>query len=279
MEWKVYTDSFEFSERLEPLLYENEEKYSLFLGILSQIGGGRYDNYYLALLEEQGEISVACLMTPPHPLQIIIFKEDEGLENTIAQQLKREDFEIQGVIGDKPVAEKFAEAWLAETGATAELQMDEGLYRIESPVRGLEKSPGSWRIANKMDAELLEKWYLLFGEETGVGTPSAKEASVKIAQFLDDKEIYVWEVDGEVIACMKKSRPSKHGITVSFVYTPKEHRRKGYARTMVAEVTEELLLEFDFVLLYTDLKNPTSNKIYSEIGYEQIANPVHLKFG
>ena len=278
MEWRMYTDSFGFSERLEPLLYENEEKYSLFLGILSQIGSGRYEDYYLALAEMEGKIVAACLMTPPHPLQIIIFKENSGLENAIAQQLKKEKLKIPGVIGDKEIAEKFAEAWAAETGATVELQMDEGLYRIDSPVRGLEKSPGSWRVANKQDAELLEKWYLLFSEETGIGTPGYEEASMKIEQFLDGKEIYVWEVDGQVVACMKKSRPSKHGITVSFVYTPEEHRRKGYARTMVAEVTEELLLEFDFVLLYTDLKNPTSNKIYSEIGYEQIANPAHLKF-
>lgn len=77
---------------------------------------------------------------------------------------------------------------------------------------------------------------------------------------------------------MKKSRPSKHGITISFVFTPEKHRRQGYAKTLVAEVTEELLTEFDFAMLYTDLENSTSNKIYSEIGYEKIGNPVHLKF-
>ncbi|HSJ38908.1 MAG TPA: GNAT family N-acetyltransferase [Planococcus sp. (in: firmicutes)] len=278
MEWKVYDNPVAFSEKIEPLLYKNEDKYSLFLGILGQINNGRYEEYYLALAEEGKEILAACLMTPPHPLQVIFFKEIFGLETDLARHLKKELQEIPGVIGDKKVAEQFAEAWTAETGTAVELHMDEGLYRIDALAPGLEKSRGSWRVANKRDAELLEEWYLLFEKETGIGASSHKEASMKIEQFLDDKEVYVWEVEGETVSCMKKARPSKHGITVSFVFTPEKYRRKGYARTMVAEVTEELLLEYDFVMLYTDLKNPTSNKMYSKIGYEKIANPVHLKF-
>ena len=278
MEWKVYTDATAFSEKVESLLYKNEDKYSLFLGILGQIRNGRYDEYYLSLAEEGKEIFAACLMTPPHPLQIIFFEEISGQEAELARQLKKDGQEIPGVIGDKESAERFAEAWSAETGASVQLHMDEGLYRIDALAPGLEKSRGTWRVANKRDAELLEEWYLLFERETGIGASSHGEASMKIEQFLEDKEVYVWEVAGETVSCMKKARPSKHGITVSFVFTPKKYRGRGYARTMVAEVTEELLLEYDFVMLYTDLKNPTSNKIYTEIGYEKIANPVHLRF-
>ncbi|TAA71888.1 GNAT family N-acetyltransferase [Planococcus salinarum] len=278
MEWKIYDDPVAFSEKVESLLYKNEDIFSLFLGILGQINNGRYEEYYLALAEEGKEVLAACLMTPPHPLQLIIFKEIPGLEANLARHLKRDSQELPGVIGDKETAGRFAEAWSAETGAAVELHMDEGLYRIDALAPGLEKSRGSWRVANKRDAELLEEWYLLFEKETGIGSSSHKEASMKIGQFLEDKEVYVWEVEGETVACMKKARPSKHGITVSFVFTPEKYRRKGYARTLVAEVTEELLLEYYFVMLYTDLKNPTANKMYNEIGYEKIANPVHLKF-
>lgn len=278
MEWTAYADPAAFSGRVEALLNENEDRNSLFLGILSQIRGGRYKEYFLAVAEQGGEVLAAALMTPPHPLQLIEFREHPELENGLVKLVKEDISELPGVIGDKETASKFAEAWTAETGQTAELFMDEGLYRIDAVVKGLDKSPGSWRVANKQDADLLEEWYLLFEQDTGIGESSEKEAAEKIERFLMDKELYVWEVDGKVVSCMKKSRPSRHGITVSFVFTPKEHRRKGYARTLVAEVTEELLGEFDFVMLYTDLKNPTSNKIYSEIGYEQIGNPVHLRF-
>ncbi|WP_203334146.1 GNAT family N-acetyltransferase [Planococcus beigongshangi] len=278
MKWNFYEDPNVFYEKTENLLYLNEDKNSLFLGIINQIKAGRYEHYYLALAEEGDEVLAAALMTPPHPLQLIVFTEFPDLDFELVRVLKQRDIGVSGVIGDKETVQSFADFWVAETGQTIELHMDEGLYRIDAVVKGLERSPGTWRVANKKDADLLAEWFLQFEKDAGTGASSQKEAGAKIDKFLDDKEVYIWEVDGETVSCMKKSRPSRNGITVSFVFTPQEHRRKGYARTLVAEVTEELLLEFDFVMLYTDLKNPTSNKIYSEIGYEKIANPVHLRF-
>ncbi|WKA55254.1 GNAT family N-acetyltransferase [Planococcus shixiaomingii] len=278
MKWNVYAESESFSEKVEPLLYEHEDEYSLFLGILNHIKQGRYEDYFLALAEEGDEVLAACLMTPPHPLQLIDFQSEFEIETELVKLLLSTGVEVNGVVGDRETASRFALAWTAETGQKVHLLMDQGLYRADAVTTGLEKSLGTWRVANKKDAPLLEEWCLLFETETGIKVSSAAEAARKIDAFIEGKEVYVWEVDGEVVSCMKRSRPSKHGITVSFVFTPQKHRRKGYARTLVAEVTEELLLEFDFAMLYTDLKNPTSNKIYREIGYEQIANPVHLQF-
>lgn len=278
MEWIIYSDSAAFADEVETLLYEHEDKYSLFLGILSQIEAGRYEDYFLAVAEEGEKVIAACLMTPPHPLQIAVFNQLPGIEEEIAQHMLNMGIATTGVVGDQEAARSFAAFWTEKTGEKTRVLMDQGLYRIDVVNEGLEKSPGTWRVANKKDSPLLEKWYLLFEEDTGIAASTEEEAAKKIELFIEGKEVYVWEVDGEVVSCMKKARPSKNGITVSFVFTPKEHRRKGYARTLVAEVTEELLLEYDFAMLYTDLKNPTSNKIYQEIGYEQIANPVHLVF-
>ena len=96
--------------------------------------------------------------------------------------------------------------------------------------------------------------------------------------MIDKREVFIWEDDGEVVSMMKKSRPTKRGITVGLVYTPKNQRRKGYARTLVAEISKELLKDYDFCTLYTDMMNPTSNKIYKEIGYVKIVDSVQLGF-
>lgn len=278
MEWKFYGDPIAFNDKTETLLYLNEDKNSLFLGIVNQIKNGRYEDYFLALAEEGDEVLAAALMTPPHPLQFIIFEDKPELAEGLAELLRKSGLVVSGIVGDKETARKFAEIWAEETNKEIELHMDEGLYRIDAVVKGLERSPGTWRVANKRDADLLAEWFLLFEKDTGIGASSREDAGARIELFLEDKEIYVWEVQGQVVSCMKKSRPSKNGISVGFVFTPEEYRRQGFARTLVADVTEELLLEYDFAMLYTDLKNPTSNKIYSEIGYEQIGNPVHLKF-
>lgn len=279
MEWRVYMDPAAFADKTEKLLYQKEDVYSLFLGILGQIKKGRYEDYFLAVAEDGGETIAACLMTPPHALQLIVFKEVPEIEKWVVRHLLDLGIEVDAVVGDQETAWKFADAWTEKMGGQTSILMDQGLYRTDSVNPRLEKSPGTWRVANRKEAPLLEEWYLLFEEETGIGISSSAEAARKIDAFIEGKEVYIWEVEGEVVSCMKKARPSKRGITVSFVFTPKKHRCKGYARTLVAEVTEELLVEYDFAMLYTDLKNPTSNKIYKEIGYEQIANPVHLVFG
>lgn len=278
MEWEWYQDSGAFAEAAWPLLSRQEDRYSLFLGVLAQIKEGRYEKFVIGIARDSQGFAALALMTPPHPLQLIVLRESAGLEALVAQKFLETGLAVPGVIGDKVVAQQFAQAWSGFTGEQVRVAMDQGLYRIDAVQKKLAKSPGSWRVANRFDAELLIGWYVLFSEETGIGTPSPAEAKERIADFIDRKEVFLWEHDGRAVACMKKARPSKHGVTVSFVFTPKAWRKKGYARSLVAEVTEELLEEYDFAMLYTDLSNGTSNKIYQEIGYEQIANPLHLKF-
>ena len=47
---------------------------------------------------------------------------------------------------------------------------------------------------------------------------------------------------------------------------------------MVAAGSEELLKTYDFCVLYTDMMNPTSNKIYQERVYREIAASIHIEF-
>lgn len=274
----MYSESSAFAEKVEPYLYADEEKNSLFIGILGQIKAGRYEEYFLAAVEEGGKVHAACLMTPPYPLQLIVFTPVPDIETEIVRQLLDKGIKVSGVMGDPETAYTFSDAWTAQTGDTAEIRMKQGLFRIDSLNKGWKKSPGTWKVASKKEGPLLEKWLMAFQKETGLPLRTAAENKWKIEKFIEEKEVYVWEVDGEVVSCMKKSRPSKHGISVSFVYTPEQHRRKGYAQNLVAEVTEELLMEFDFVLLYTDSPTPASSRIYREIGYEEIANPIDIEF-
>lgn len=59
------------------------------------------------------------------------------------------------------------------------------------------------------------------------------------------------------------------------LYNPME--RIGGER-MVLHGSKELLKDYQFCVLYTDMLNPTSNKIYQEIGYKHIADSIHISF-
>ncbi|MNP50491.1 FR47-like protein [compost metagenome] len=68
-------------------------------------------------------------------------------------------------------------------------------------------------------------------------------------------------------------------IGVAFVYTPPYERRKGYATSIVAQLSQ-LALDKGFTrcVLYTDLANPTSNSIYQKIGYTPVCDSLQLRF-
>ena len=65
--------------------------------------------------------------------------------------------------------------------------------------------------------------------------------------------------------------PTPNGDRISWVYTPPALRGRGYASACVAALSQRLLDSGRrFCFLYTDLANPTANKLYQRIGYRQV---------
>ena len=70
------------------------------------------------------------------------------------------------------------------------------------------------------------------------------------------------------------------GVRIGAVYTPPEHRRRGYATATVASLSRAMLDRGRRACyLFTDLANPTSNHIYAEIGYEPVCDVDEIRFG
>jgi predicted GNAT family acetyltransferase len=61
------------------------------------------------------------------------------------------------------------------------------------------------------------------------------------------------------------------------VYTPAEHRRRGYGAAITSAVVEHLLPLTTTVMLYTDAANPTSNGVYERLGFRVVADVVDLE--
>jgi hypothetical protein len=75
------------------------------------------------------------------------------------------------------------------------------------------------------------------------------------------------------------ARPTKNAIAVNTVYTPPENRGNGYASGCVAQLSQRLLDSgYKSCVLFTDLANPTSNKIYQNIGYKPVADFTAYEF-
>ena len=107
------------------------------------------------------------------------------------------------------------------------------------------------------------------------------EKTLQLAERkIKKSEVYVWlDQDGNPVSMNLVGRPTENGISVSGVYTPKNLRKRGYASGVVAGTSQKILDSGkQFCVLYTDVANPTSNKIYQQIGYKEIATSKYFVF-
>ena len=93
----------------------------------------------------------------------------------------------------------------------------------------------------------------------------------------DSAGVVFWE-DGPMVSLAAFGNPTPNGIRIGPVYTPPEYRRRGYASALVAELSERLLEKRRFCFLFTDLVNPTANRIYEQIGYRRVCEAAEIVF-
>jgi predicted GNAT family acetyltransferase len=133
------------------------------------------------------------------------------------------------------------------------------------------------RPATPADLDVLAAWVQAFRESIGEAfLGGARELA---EQRIRDGEMFLWHVEGQPVAMAGAIGPTRNGIRIVLVYTPPEHRNRGYASNLVATLTQHQLdAGRRFCFLTTDLTNPTSNKIYRQIGYRPVSESVTLMF-
>jgi predicted GNAT family acetyltransferase len=95
--------------------------------------------------------------------------------------------------------------------------------------------------------------------------------------MLSNDDLVVWERDGEVVSMAAVVRRTPSSSSVAFVYTPPALRGHGFASAVVADLSQrELDAGQSWCSLFTDAANPTSNHIYTEIGYQPRCDFRHL---
>ncbi len=228
--------------------------------------------------DDRGEIALVALRTPPRNL--VIAGRGRRLEaalQTTVEYLSEKQAALPGVIGPRPTAEIFASLWSDATGDSIELQVELEIYRLDE-VREVSRSPGRLRRADAGDSELAATWLQDFARETVLEELRADDARRRVERSIRQGRLFFWE-DGEPVSMATTARRTQRGVAISGVYTPPEFRRRGYATSCVADLSQLLLDEgLDFCCLYADLANPTSNRIYRRIGYRPVGESVVYSF-
>jgi predicted GNAT family acetyltransferase len=281
LEFSRPRDAIEFQNVAGLFLAAREAENNLILGLVANLIGGRAYGPappFFGVVCARGEVIGAAMRTPPFNLILAAGTTEDALR-AILDGIARETTDITGVIAPKDLARRAVALWTVRTKLVGRVQMAERIYALERviPSRFV---PGHMRSAQTDDRDLLASWFHAFVREAQPHLESSIAMARRNADgWIAGGRLRVWEDDG-VVAMAGSSGPTPHGIRVGAVYTPPDRRRRGYASALVAALSQEQLDSGrTFCFLYTDLANPTSNKIYRAIGYEPVSDVDEYVFG
>ncbi|MFW6213913.1 MAG: GNAT family N-acetyltransferase [Spirochaetota bacterium] len=293
----TYDDPSAFSQLVTSLLEEREAENNLPLGIVSNARAHEVNNAtesdlerpMLAVVHEAAiptveSVRAVVVRTPPYPVVIGLTPgatEPAVVERALDEVQRRYGNDIAGFNADTRVVEAYVHAWCRRTGAQASEHMKLRVYSCTNPAPPADV-PGRARRARPDDRELLNRFVTGFYHDAlpDEYDPARVDSYVERMLAADPKEqgIVLWEVDAKVVSNAAYTGATPKGIRINNVYTPPEHRRHGYASACVADLTKRLLEGGrEFCFLFTDLKNPTSNKIYQDVGYVPVSDATYWR--
>ena len=270
MELRRYQDAAAFRRDAEPFLVRHEAEHNLLLGLSAAlVEGFSWGDQppYLATVVDGDAVVAAALLTPPHNLVLSLIPGADALA-PLAADLRRRYPTLPGVLGPRAASRAFADLWQHTSDQPYQPGTMQRIYQLDA-VRPVAPVPGESREATVADRELLIDWLTAFNQETH-GAATAPNVDARLASASSGYQL--WH-DGRPVSLAGYSGPTPNGIRVGPVYTPPEHRRRGYASACVAALSQRLLDGGRrYCFLFTDLANPTSNRIYQQIGYRPVCD-------
>jgi predicted GNAT family acetyltransferase len=258
-----------------------EAQHNLIFGICSNIQAnpGLYGDKppYLAVVMHGSSVVAAAVRTPPWRLVLSEIDHPTAIQ-LLAADLDRDD--LPGVQGPAGVASSFARAWTRRTGTPARVLRNLRIFRLTNitpPVL----APGQMLDATSADRALVANWLRAFHDEAMSDNPQ-QDYDDMAERFIagQGRRLVLWIDGGRPVSLTGVGGRTPNGIRIGPVYTPPDLRGRGYASNLVADASQaELDAGRRFVFLFTDLANPTANRIYQAIGYEPVGDVDEFAFG
>jgi RimJ/RimL family protein N-acetyltransferase len=177
-----------------------------------------------------------------------------------------------GVVGSDETAQWFVErAKLA--GMKFELPIPMRIHVLAKPPVD-PAIPGLARATVAQDSPLLFEWLLTFHNEAIPHDPLVTKE--RVDELAESGRYLFWTIDDQPVSVAAISRRLKHSAAIGPVYTPPELRGRGYAAAVTAAVANCIFAEGkSTVSIYTDLRNPMSNRCYSKVGFKPYCDSWH----
>jgi predicted GNAT family acetyltransferase len=259
------TDTGEILGRLEPVLLADPIRNTVFATVrsyLRRVGSGGWCAH--------SKVALAARSNPGHPIALT----DEWTDVAALAEAIGELPEVAGLGGPVPVVEALVDALGRRPGQ----HITQRLYRLDRLVEPVGVA-GRARLADSGDLDLLESWIAPYTIETLGQLPVDFDARRLAATVVEQSRTWLWLDQQERAVSMAACRLPAAGVSrIGPVYTTPRHRGRGYGSAVTARAALDVLDNAAVPVLYADLANPTSNKIYRAMGFRPVADRLSVSF-
>ena len=276
-------DAETFLRLAGPLLERDEARNQLPLGIAGTLAQHpeAYDVVRYWVVREAGEPVAAAIRTEPYNL-VLGDPSSETALVALIDAVMDDDPEVPGVVGNVPFVETAAELFEARSARIAERTLSQGVYGLVT-VRDVARAPGMSRVASSDDRALLVAWLTDFTAEAVPEPAEAHRADRADARHPVRRR---WSgllalgggtgtgLSGRLQRPHADRHPRSDPSTRRQSTAGTATRRPWWPISAPGCSSQGHRACF----LYTDLANPTSNRIYVEIGYERVCDAMEFTF-
>lgn len=239
-----------------------------------------FARWWAVVRDDAGTVVSAAMRTAPfRPHPTFTMPMDEEAARALAEALHERGELLGGANGALPGAATLARETARLAGG--EVVTDKATRLWEATAVEVPPAPeGRLRQATDADAELVLSWFEAFhaeadaqaGREPDPGSGEHNTLDSVLVRIREGIE-WLWELPDGTVAHLSGAGLPSYGVSrIGPVFTPREHRGHGIASYVVGELTRRGLEAGHRMCLFTDLANPTSNKIYSSLGYAPVVD-------
>jgi RimJ/RimL family protein N-acetyltransferase len=229
--------------------------------------------------------AVGVVVQSPLNSRAIVTPMKSEIVSTVVDAISDANIALPGVAGDAATAACFAGEWAERHKSPVFPFLGLRLYEV-AEVQESSDAIGHFRPAILNDRELLIDWISRFSVDIGEHGSTSDDEELKkrkitaaqtVDSYLSDGHLWLWE-NTEPVSMVARTTAVAGVVQVRHVYTPREHRNRGYATACVSKISKQIRDEGNCCILYNDLCNPISNTIYRRIGYRAVAEAIQYRF-
>ena len=277
MRFEKYESAQSFSDSALDILLENEVQNNLLVSFANNKSGDTSLWLFTTVTDDDGAVVLTAACTPPYNLVLYETrnKPNDTALKLLSRELKNMNVSFPGVLAHQNLAARFAAEYAGNNCYYRHMSMN--IMQLDT-VNKITKSSGYCRPLCEDDFYFVPYWERAFSEECNVEVYEIVPRAEQLRGRLKQDTFFIWE-DGYPVSQAAQGRETENGSVINSVYTPPFYRKRGYASSLVAEISQLFLDRGSrFCCLFADASNPTSCGIYRSIGYYDLCTYDEIKF-